>query len=128
MSLPKNTRKIRSSSGKTFPNGTAPRIGPPRYASVIAEALRRDFGGTHAAVKTVVGLTGVNERSVKNWYAAKNGPSGENLVDLARHSDAVLEAFLTLAGRETLVAAMAADDARQQLSAMIATFRSLGIE
>jgi hypothetical protein len=31
-------------------------------------------------VKTVVGLTGANERAVKNWFQAKNGPSGEFLM------------------------------------------------
>jgi hypothetical protein len=56
-------------SGITFPSG--------RFPGAIAAALHREYGATHAAVKTVVGLTGANERAVKNWFKAKNGPSGE---------------------------------------------------
>ena len=82
MSLTKKDRINRSVSGTTFP--------PKRFADAIAAALRREYGGTHAAVKTVVALTGANERAVKNWFDAKNGPSGEFLIALCAHSDEVL--------------------------------------
>ena len=91
MSLPKKDRKDRSVSGNVFPQ--------KRFVDAIAVALRREYGGTHAAIKTVVALTGANERSVKNWFDAKNGPRGESLIALCSHSDAVLETFLLMAGR-----------------------------
>jgi hypothetical protein len=36
---------------------------------------------------------------VRNWFDGKNGPSGENLVSLMHHSDAVLSTVLDLAER-----------------------------
>jgi hypothetical protein len=36
---------------------------------------------------------------VRNWFDAKNGPSGEYLIRLIRHSDEVLDSFLALAGK-----------------------------
>src|SRR5882757_9348165 len=54
MSPTKRVRKNQSSLGKEIPDG--------RFAQVIADALHREFGETHAAVKTVVGLTKANER------------------------------------------------------------------
>ena len=64
--LTKKDRIIRSVSGITFP--------PGGFAGAIAAALRREYGATHASVKTVVSLTGANERAVKNWFDAKNAP------------------------------------------------------
>ena len=62
--------------------------------------------GCTAGLKIVVQLTGANERTVRNWFDAKNGPSGELLVALCRHSDEVLATVLTLAGRELHVRAL----------------------
>jgi hypothetical protein len=90
-----------------------------RFAEAIAEALRRQFGDTPAAVKVVVRLTRANERAVKNWFAAKNGPSGENLVTLLRHSDEVLETVLFLCGRHDLVTARKLSGAREKLREML---------
>jgi hypothetical protein len=95
------------------------------FTEVIAGALRRDFGGTAAAVKSVVRLTGANERAVKNWLAGKNGPSGENLVRLMRESDEVLEAVMQLAGRHELVSARRLAGAREKLKEMLALIDDL---
>jgi hypothetical protein len=43
--------------------------------------------------------TGASERTVKYWFAGERGPSGDHLIALARHSDAVLYVVLALAGR-----------------------------
>ena len=91
MSLTNNDRKIRSESGNSFPHS--------RFASEIAEALHRQYDGLHGGIEVVVQLTGANERTVRNWFEAKNGPSGELLVALCRHSDEVLATVLKLAGR-----------------------------
>jgi hypothetical protein len=79
-------------------------IGSADFARAIAEALRKDFGETHASVKTVVALTKANERAVKNWFSAKNGPTGRHLIDLVRSSDDVLETVLRLSGTSDLIA------------------------
>ena len=111
MSLTKKDRIIRSVSGITVPSG--------RLADAIASALHREYGATHPAIKTVVELTGANERAVKNWFDAKNAPSGESLVALCRHSDTVLETFLVMAGREEQVKAKKIVDATKKFRELL---------
>ena len=66
-----------------------------------------------------MGYTGAGERAVKNWFGGKNGPNGENLVELVRHSDEVLEALLLMAGREDILAGKLLVDARDKLVEML---------
>jgi hypothetical protein len=63
----------------------------------------------------VVALTGANERTVRNWFEAKNGPGGEYLIALCRHSDQVLTTVLTLSGRVTHVRLANLEQVRQKL-------------
>jgi hypothetical protein len=116
MSLPKEDRKDRSVSGKVLQK---------RFADAVALALRRECGGTHAAIKTVVALTGANERAVKNWFDAKNGPSGEFLIALCSHSDEVLETFLRMAGRTQHVQAKKIVDATSKLREILVMIDTL---
>lgn len=95
------------------------------FTTVIAIALRQAFGGTNAAVKTVGAYTYANERTVKNWFEAKNAPNGENLVELVRYSDEVLEAFLLMAGRKEILSAKMLVDARNKLVEMLAIINEL---
>lgn len=111
MSLTKDDRTNQSISGTSFPS--------PRLADAIAKALHREYGETHAAVKTVAGLTGANERAVKNWFDAKNAPSGVFVVALCRHSDQVFEAFLVMAGRDKQVRAKRIVDAVKRLRELL---------
>ncbi len=106
MSFRKKGRKFRPVSGKTFPrsSGTAAEFDGYEFTAIIAGTLRETFGGSHSSVKTVMTYTGAGERTVKNWFEGKNGPNGENLVGLVRHSDEVLEAFLLMAGRGDILA------------------------
>lgn len=119
MSPTQKDRKVRSESGRSFLQRTALEL-EPSFAEALADALRRDFGGTPGAVKKVVRLTRANERAVRNWFEAKNAPSSENLVILMRHSDEVLEAVLRLADRQDLVAARKLSAAREKLEEMLA--------
>src|SRR5712664_1863822 len=73
MSPAKKDRKIQSAFGKDIPHDE---VINARFAQAIADALHRDFGETHSAVKIVVKRTKANERAVKNWFMAKNGPTG----------------------------------------------------
>ena len=60
-----------------------------------------------------------SERTVKNWFAGTSGPSGEHFVAIVRHSDAVCEAVMLLAGRNEVAAAKRLVDARDTLVAML---------
>lgn len=124
MSPTQKDRNLRSDSGRSIPL-PATAGAQPSFPEVIAEALRRQYGGTPAAVKIVVRLTRANERAVKNWFDAKNGPSGENLVSLLRHSDEVLETVLALAGRQDLIVARKLTGAREKLREMLAMIDDL---
>jgi len=75
------------------------------YALAIARTLRRQLGDTNRATKTVMRWTGAAERTVKNWFSAASGPSGQHLIALIQHSDEVLDTLLTLSGRRDLAAA-----------------------
>jgi hypothetical protein len=70
-------------------------------------------------VKIVVRRTHANERSVKNWFLAKNGPTGRHLVDLMRTSDQVLDAVLLMSGRQELVIAKKLADSKRVLMTML---------
>jgi|SRR5258707_13537679 hypothetical protein len=89
------------------------------YAAAVAHALQRQLGGTHQAVKTVMRWTGASERTVKNWFAGISGPSGQHLLSLAHHSDEVLAAFLTLAGRQKTAAAIKLLDLRNRIAEVL---------
>jgi hypothetical protein len=73
------------------------------FSEMIAVALRNELGATRQTIKTIMGWTGASERTVKNWLAASHGPSGEHLVQLARHSDEIFELFLLMAERKPVV-------------------------
>lgn len=105
MSSPKDDRKIQTVSGK---GSVQVRRGARRQFPVCRRhrgSAALEYGGSHSAVKTVVELTGANERAVKNWFQANNGPSGEFLIALCRHSDHALETVLLMSGREEPVKA-----------------------
>ena len=107
--------------GIIFPIGE--NLGP--YPAAIAYALQHELGTTHQAVKTVRRWTGAGERTVKNWLSGISGPSGQHLVDLIRHSDAVLEVLLLVAGRQQIVAAKKLVDIRNKLVETVEQFDEL---
>ena len=72
---------------------------PGDYRAAIALALHAELGSTHRAIKTAMRWTGASERTVKYWFAGERGPSGEHLILLARHSDAIVLVLLALAER-----------------------------
>jgi hypothetical protein len=125
MSPTQKDRNLQSESGRSLPPPPATNGEPLSFAETVADALRREFGGTSAAVKVVVRLTRANERAVKNWFTAKNGPSGENLMILLRHSDEVLESVLQMAGRQDLIVARKLTGAREKLREMLAMIDEL---
>jgi len=85
------------------------------FQAAIADALHRDFSGSPGSVKRLAKLVRANERAVRNWFDARNGPSGEHLVILMHHSAAVVETVLTMSGRASLVQAKLVTDARDRV-------------
>jgi len=67
--------------------------GQGSFVEGIASALQQSLGDSRVAIKTVVSWTGANEKTVKNWFAGRYGPSGPHLVALAQRSDEVLSVF-----------------------------------
>ena len=93
---------MRSKMGTVVPKmGTTVHLAADqaRYRRAIADALSRELGPTHQAIKTAMRWTGASERTVKYWLSGERGPSGEHLILLAQHSDAVLLTILTMAER-----------------------------
>jgi hypothetical protein len=104
--------------GRIFPRGEDRQRREPSYATAVGGALRQELGDTHQATKTVMRWTGAGERTVKNWFAGTSGPRGEHLLAIVRHSDAVFDAVVRLAGREPVVAAIRLVGARKTLVEM----------
>ena len=117
MSLPKEGRNFRHQNGKNFPAVS--------FAAAVAEALHREYDHGEGGVGRVVELTGANERTVRNWFEAKNGPNGEFLIALCRHSDRVLDALLLLAGRIDHLKARKLVEAKQKLHEILALVNDL---
>lgn len=90
-----------------------------QYAAEIARALHTELGETHQATKTLMRWTNANERTVKNWLAGNNGPRGEHLVALVKHSDLALAAFLGMAGRPHALTASELPSLRQKLQVAV---------
>jgi hypothetical protein len=76
---------------------------PEDYASCISGALRKELGNSHQSIKTLMRWTGANERTAKNWLSGTNGPSGEHLLEILRHSDPVFECVLERIDRAPLL-------------------------
>ena len=93
---------MRIKMGTSVPKmGTTVHLGADQaaYRKAISDTLRRELGHTHQAIKTVMRWTGASERTAKYWLSGERGPSGEHLIRLAQHSDAVLITILTMAER-----------------------------
>lgn len=97
------------------------------FAEEIAAALRRSYGDSRVGAKIVASWTGANEKTVKNWFAGRYGPSGDHLVSLAKHSDEVLGTFLAMAGRDELMVAMKLAAAEKAIEELLFAVRRLGM-
>lgn len=120
MSLSSKDRELRAEGGNQFPIDPAVDT-VASFASVIADALRRDFGTSPTKVKHIARLTGTNARTVQNWLYERNSPSGAGLVVLMRHSDAVTQAVLELADRYEIQHAARIGKLRGDLRSLILT-------
>lgn len=90
--------------GSIFHEGSQDLVSAVEYREAVRSALTYELGGAGRAAKATIKWTGVSERTAKNWIAGSYGPSGEHLIGLMKHSDAVLDAILGLAGRNEALA------------------------
>ncbi|KQM38812.1 homeobox domain-containing protein [Sphingomonas sp. Leaf10] len=95
------------------------------FAREIAAALAAEFGDRPHKVKEVARITGCSERTVKNWFQARNGPSGECLITLMRHSDQVLRLVLRHADRDDLLRVIDVSEAKARLAEAVTTLDGL---
>ena len=116
--------------GKFFPGGTAHAAGgngqhAGSFAGEIAAALHRSAGTGRAGVKVVASWTGAHEKTVKNWFSGRHGPSGEHLAILVQRSDEVLSTFLMMTGREDLMAVVKLAAAERAIVDLLDAVRSI---
>lgn len=112
-------------TGKVLPKQDERGTSKLTYAAAVAAALRTELGDSHRAIKIVMKWTGASERTAKNWLTGTRGPTGDHLVSLVRHSDAVLKIFLQLAGRETSLVSVNLAYARSRLAQVLGSIDDL---
>lgn len=105
--------------GNIFQRADQGVVTPVEYREAIGAALSHELGGAGRAAKTTIKWTGVSERTAKNWILGYCGPSGENLIELMRHSDVVLAVVLELAGRRDALASDRIERVRQELASIL---------
>jgi hypothetical protein len=119
MSFPKRGKSF-PKKGKSFPkrggNGRSNfSLDDHAFAMKIALALKSELRDRSSRAKLVASWTGANERTVKNWISGKYAPCGRHLVILARHSDQVLNALLSMVDRQDLLLAGKVEDLRRRV-------------
>jgi hypothetical protein len=119
MSFPKKGKSY-PKKGKSFPkrdgNGVSDfSLDDHTFAMKIASALKAELKDRNSRAKLVAGWTGANERTVKNWILGRYAPCGRHLVLLARNSDQVLNAILSIADRQDLLLVRQAEDLRRRV-------------
>ena len=90
------------------------------FADSIATAMKAEWGLSPSARKEVGRITNANERAVRTWFEGRNGPSGENLVSLIHHSDAVFETVLALSCRRHALCSLGVLRLRPHMRAVLA--------
>jgi hypothetical protein len=98
------------------------------YPRLISKALLGELGESARAAKTIMQWTGASERAAKYWLAGDRGPSGYQLILLARNSDAVLHEFLRLSGRNLLKISLELDAAEAAIARAATILRALRVE
>lgn len=94
-------------------------VSASEYRHAISSALFKELGGAGRAAKDTARWTGASERTAKNWISGTYGPTGENLIELMRHSDTVLAVVLVLAGRDEERIARRLSLARNELAEVL---------
>ena len=69
--------------------------------TAISDSLKRHYGDSRSAVKTIAERTGAGLKTVENWLAGKNTPTVKHTLAML-HDDDFLRDLLILAGREDI--------------------------
>jgi hypothetical protein len=120
MSFPKNGPKFSVQNPENLFTSKASHDGPPFIDADRRKPCRSEWGPTPFARlrKSAASRRPTSARSATG-STVDNGPSGENLVALVRHSDAVLETVLGLSGRQYLLPVAGILGLRDQLDALV---------
>lgn len=105
--------------GNSFRRECEGRVSASEYRQAISAALSQELGGGGQAAKAIMRWTGTSERTAKNWISGTYGPTGENLIQLMRHSDTVLAVVLVLASRDEERIARRISLARDELAEVL---------
>jgi len=105
--------------GNSFRRECEGRVSASEYRQAISAALSQELGGGGQAAKAIMRWTGTSERTAKNWISGAYGPTGENLIQLMRHSDTVLAVVLVLASRDEERIARRISLARDELAEVL---------
>lgn len=100
-------------------------VSASEYRNAISSALSHELGGAGRAAKDTARWTRASERTAKNWISATYGPTGENLIELMRHSDTVLDVVLVLAGRDEERLARRLSLARNEVAAVLSSLDAI---
>lgn len=99
----------------------------PPQTSLLTEALLREARRERGAVKRLMRWSGASEGAVKAWLWGRSQPSADHLIGLMAHSEQILAAVLTAAGRastmpiaEVIAARRLVHEAAQKLDALVA--------
>lgn len=91
----------RQKKDRNFPSSIE-NVSSLKLAKIISVLLHRDFGQSPSPIKRIGQATNINLRLIKNWYQAKNAPSSNHLITLARSSPSVLKYILIQIGGNNL--------------------------
>ncbi len=124
MSFPKKGKSF-PKKGKSFPKpggdgASKYSLDDHAFAMEIATALKSELKDRNSRAKLVAGWTAASERTVKNWISGRYAPCGRHLVLLARHSDHVMNAILSMADRRDLLLARKVGDLRRKVRELVA--------
>ena len=126
MSFPKKGKSF-PKKGKYFPKregdkGAGFNLDDRAFAMKIAAALKSELRDRNSRAKLVAGWTGASERTVKNWIIGRYAPCGRHLMVLAQHSDQVLIAILSMAGRQDFLLGPKMENLRRKVFELAAIF------
>lgn len=111
--------------GKVFQNYSEESSLDLGFRPALAKVLKEELGSTNQAAKSIMKWANVSERTAKNWIGGTNSPSGEHLIELMRHSDAVLNIVLCLANRRGALASVQIDRLIAHLNGTVQDLKEL---
>lgn len=111
--------------GKVFQNYSGESFSDLSFRAALAKVLKEELGGTNRAAKSIMKWANVSERTAKNWLGGTHSPSGEHLIELMRHSDAVLDVVLCLANRRSALATVHIDRLIAHLNGTVQDLKEL---